>query len=83
MSQVRELIWKVVDGEAMILDVTSGDYFSLNRVATEVWTALQAGGELETIVEATAARYRTDRAKVEQDVVELVRDLEEIGLLTR
>lgn len=79
----RELVWEVVDGEAVIVDVTTGDYFSLNRIATAVWTSLQGGVPLAAIVDATAARYAVDRSTVEHDVGDLVDELEDIGLWSR
>jgi hypothetical protein len=30
------LVWRVVDGEALIVDLVSGRFFSLDRVGTEV-----------------------------------------------
>jgi len=81
MSQARrEGVWEVVDGEAGIVDVTTGHYFSLNAVATAVWTSLHEGSTVPAIVDATAARYGVDRPTVEHDVEELLGELEEIGL---
>lgn len=79
----RELVWEVVDGEAVIVDVTTGDYFSLNQVATAVWTSLQTGVPLAAIVDETAATYGVDRSRVEHDVGDLVEELEDIGLWSR
>jgi hypothetical protein len=76
----REVVWEVVDGEAVIVDVTTGDYFSLNSIATDVWTSLQGGANVPSIVDATATRYGVERATVERDIAELVGELEDIGL---
>ena len=76
----REVVWEVVDGEAVIVDVTTGDYFSLNPVATDVWTSLHRGADVPSIVQATATRYGVDRATVAADVEDLVGELEDIGL---
>ena len=37
------LTWRVVDREALIVDLDTGDYFSLNPIATDIWERLQAG----------------------------------------
>lgn len=74
-TTARELVWNIVDGEAMILDVTSGDYFSLNPVATEIWVLLQQGSSREEIVRRIARKYASDEATVEGDFAELLADL--------
>ena len=79
-STKRELVWEVVDDEAMIVDVTTGDYFSLNGVATDVWTGLHAGHRVDDIVDTVASKYGADRSTVERDVADLVDELAEIGL---
>ncbi len=76
----REVAWEVVDGEAVIVDVTTGDYFSLNAVGTDVWTSLHRGADVPSIVAATVTRYGVDRATVARDVEDLIGELEDIGL---
>jgi hypothetical protein len=79
-SAPRELVWEVVEGEAMIVDVTTGDYFSLNRVATEIWTGLQSNQSADTIVDTMANRYGVAHTEVAEDVEELLGQLAEMGL---
>lgn len=69
------LVWRVLDDEAVILDLSTGYYFSLNPVATEIWTQLQAGDSPASIVAAIAAQYGIDAATVQADVDELLAEL--------
>ena len=78
----RELVWQVVDGEAMIVDVTTGEFYSLNVTATNIWTALHNGQTLAEIVDFTSARYGVARVMVQQDTDDLVSELKTIGLWT-
>ncbi len=78
----RELVWQVVDGEAMIVDVTTGEFYSLNATATNVWTALHDGHTLAEIVDSTSARYGVARDTVQQDTDNLVSEMKAIGLWT-
>jgi hypothetical protein len=75
------IIWSVVDGEAMLLNVVSGDYFSLNETATEVWQHLHAGATEAEIVDAVARRYQVATADVQRDVAELMAELRSTKLL--
>ena len=74
-------VWRVVDDETLIVDLQSGDFFSLDRVGTEVWTALQEGLELPQIVTAIAEKYGVDAQTVQDDVSELLQDLRREGLM--
>ncbi len=74
------LVWNTFDEEAMILDVSSGDYFSLNPVATDVWNGLHQGQSQEEIVQTIAQKYETDSELVEADVAELIAELRESKL---
>ena len=68
----ENIIWSVVDGEAVLLDVSSGRYYSLNPTATEVWTSLQRGESETRIVEAIARAHDVEQALVQRDVSELI-----------
>jgi Coenzyme PQQ synthesis protein D (PqqD) len=74
------LVWRVVDDEALILDLSSGVYFSLNPVATEVWQGLQAGNSLSQIAAAVAQTYGMAEDAVLEDVQQFVEDLKQSKL---
>lgn len=51
-----DIIWRVVDGETLLLDGQTGYYFSLDEKGSELWTLLN---ELETIDAIVAELART------------------------
>jgi hypothetical protein len=69
------ITWRVVDDEALMLDLTSGYYFSLNPTATEIWEALQRGTEIPQIIQTISFKYKIDEKVVESDLHELITDL--------
>jgi len=75
------ITWRVVDGEALILDLNTGFYFSLNPVATEIWEALQRGAEIPRILQTVSSKYRIEAQVVERDLHELMTDLRSCRLL--
>jgi len=75
------LVWRVVDGEALIVDLASGRFFSLDRVGTEVWTGLKNGLDLAQIVDAIATTYGVDEQTVRRDVNDLLEELSREGLV--
>jgi hypothetical protein len=48
---------KVIDGEAVILDVTRGTYYSMDGAGAVVWAAIEQGHSLGTIVRILGERY--------------------------
>jgi len=75
------LVWRVVDGEALIVDLTSGAFFSLDRVGTEIWIALKNGSDRAQIVATITAKYGVDEQTVQRDVAELLDELSREGLV--
>jgi hypothetical protein len=79
-SAPANLISSVVDDEALILDLDTGNYFSLNPVATEIWTSLKNGHSIDDIATSLAEKYETDSTIVRNDIDELLRELTDAGL---
>jgi hypothetical protein len=67
--------------EAVILGAEAGEYFGLNEVGAKVWELVQQPVRVSAICAAICAEYEVEPAQCEQDVVALLRDLKERGLL--
>jgi len=74
------IIWSVVDEEAVLLDTSSGHYFSLNPPATEIWEHLHRGYSVSDIVGTLVEKYRVEEEIVRRDVSELITELRVAGL---
>ena len=68
--------WRVVDGEAVVVDVDSTYYYGLNRTGTFVWSLLaDRDMSRDEIVAAVAAEYGKPPAEVDGDVTTLLAEL--------
>ncbi|HZJ45166.1 MAG TPA: PqqD family protein [Pyrinomonadaceae bacterium] len=76
MAENSNIIWSIVDGEAVLLDTSSGHYFSLNPLATEIWTHLQTGDAVPQIVSTIADKYSVEEEIVRSDISELIGELQ-------
>lgn len=76
-----EVLFQEVEGEAVLLDLASGQYFGLNPVGTEFWRAAQDTCGVEAIVERLAAGFEVGREELEADLAEFLDDLVDAGLL--
>lgn len=66
---------KVIDGEAILINVVTGRYYSMCDASCIAWQLLSGGGSSAEVVEAITARYDAEDGMVGRDVDELVRDL--------
>jgi hypothetical protein len=70
-----DVLSRVLDGEAVLLDLKSGTYFGLNEVGTELWQQLAAGATVAELRQHLLDRYEIDRDTVDADVEALVAEL--------
>jgi len=66
---------KVIDGEAIIMNLSNGLYFSMDHVGAAVWELVERGSSMEEMAEVLEGRFRTDRETVLGDVSRLVDEL--------
>jgi len=76
-----DVIFRDLQGEAIILNLTTGTYFGLNEVGTRAWTEFAAAVTLAAVVETLTREYDVDRPTAERDVLELVEALAAKGLI--
>lgn len=72
---------EVVDGEVVIINLLSGDYYSCLGVAADAWQALVAGASPSDIAGVIARAYDVGDADVASDVVAFARALADEQLL--
>lgn len=76
-----DVVFRNLDGEAVLLDLGSGTYFGLNEVGTRIWQMVEGGHDAPAIVDALAGEYAADRATIAADVERLLDELRSRGLI--
>jgi hypothetical protein len=75
-SNPDEVAAKVLDGEAILINLVTGVYYSMDGSGAETWSWLEATGDVQRTVEALCAGYAVEpdrcRAEVERLVGELI-----------
>ncbi len=82
-EKTKEIIWKVVDDEVLLLDTASAYYFSLNETGSEIWKLLDSGKTAEEVTEIMAGLYETERETIRQDIDELIVQLQSEKILVQ
>jgi hypothetical protein len=78
---VKNQISSDLEGEAAILNLTSGVYYGLNAVGARIWHLLQTPTTVQDLVSALLDEYDVDRAQCERDLLTLLPQLEAEGLI--
>lgn len=68
-------------GEAAILDVQSGMYYGLNAVGSRIWSLIQAPQSVMDLCRAIVEAYDVTPERCERDVLELLQELADLGLI--
>ena len=70
-----------VDGETVLLDMNSENYFGLDEVGTVMWQTLQEKAVLSDVLESLLEVYDVEEEVLKKDLLHFVERLEESGLL--
>jgi hypothetical protein len=76
-----EVAAKVMDGEAIMINLSNGMYYSMDQVGGVVWDLVAAERSAEEIVAALVERYEVDVQQARQDVERLLGELLEHDLI--
>lgn len=70
-----EVAAKILDGEAILIDLSDGMYYSLDLAGALVWEGIEARRRLSEIAAELGARYEVSTAQAEADVLRLCGEL--------
>lgn len=76
-----EIAAAIVDGEAIMINLSTGMYYSMDQVGSLMWEFMTAGQSLEEVVASVARRYDVPREQAQADVQRLATQLVEENLV--
>lgn len=77
-----DVLAQELEGETVLLDLASENFFGLDAVSTRVWQLLQEGAGREQVIDTLLEEYEVERPVLEQDIAELLERLAQAGLIT-
>jgi hypothetical protein len=78
----EEIAAKVIDGEAIIINLANGIYYSMDKVGGLLWEMIEEGKTLEQMLGIIIARYDASQEQVRTDMEQLVNELLQENLVT-
>lgn len=71
-----------LEGQVVILNLKSGGYFGLSAVGARIWELLEKPIEIRHIRDTILAEYQIDAERCEKDVLSILENMEQAGLIT-
>lgn len=75
------ITYRIIDNEAVILNLDNGYYYSLNEVGTRIWQMIEKEKKLIEILSSLNEEYQVDEKILKDDLISLVKDLEKEKLI--
>ncbi len=76
--------FRVLDGEAIIINKKNSYFYTLNKIATFIWGSLTDHElALEDIVNQTARHYQKNEKEINEDINKLIANLTKNNLLKK
>jgi Coenzyme PQQ synthesis protein D (PqqD) len=76
-----QVIHEMIDGEAIMINLATGSYYSLDPVAAEVWTFVEASQPVDRIVAELDRRYDAESDAIQRGVDDLIQRMSSEGLV--
>ncbi len=77
-----DVMFRELEGEAVLLDLKSQQYFGLDAVGTRIWQVLVVSGRPRTVVDTLLQEFDVPREHLEQDVATFLSRLTKAGLVS-
>ena len=81
ISIPQGVLFRNVEGEAVLLNTETGKYFGLDEVGTRMWTLLTQHGRVAPAYRALLEEYDAPAEQLQKDLLDLVAQLAAHGLL--
>jgi hypothetical protein len=75
------VMFSVVGEDAFLLNTQTNKYFLLEEVGARLWQLLKDGNSLREGYQTLMGEYEIDPAQLERDLLELLEQLQENGLV--
>jgi rRNA processing protein Krr1/Pno1 len=82
ISKNARVPWRIIEGEAILVKVDSGEVIHLNEVAAEIWRIIDGKRKISEIVDHIQKDFDVDKEQAEKDTLEFIQSLSDINLVT-
>ena len=82
----KDIPWRIIEEEALLVDVHKGEVIHLNEVGAEVWKVINEKEDEKTsvkdLIEHICSQFEVEKDTAKTDVLEFVNELVQKGLVS-
>src|SRR5438034_5755183 len=75
LSKNTKILWRLIEGEAVLIDSEEGELIRLNEVGAEIWKLIDGQRTLGDLTEHLMAGFEVSERRARKDVQRFVRRL--------
>ena len=75
LSKNTKIPWRLIEGEAVLIDSEEGELIRLNEVGAEIWKLIDGQRTLGDLIEHLVASFEVSERRARKDVQRFVRRL--------
>ena len=77
----NDVLFREIEGEAVILNLATGIYFGLGQVGTRIWHLMEQSRRLKDILRSLLEEYGVEENRCREDLLRLIQALHKSGLV--
>ena len=81
LSKSKNVPWRIIEGEAILVNVNSSDIVHLNETGAEIWRIIDGKTSISKIIEHISSVFEVNKEVAKTDVLKLLEDLIEKNIL--
>ena len=81
ISIPKDILFRELEGEAVLLNLKTGIYFGLNPLGTRIWHLIRKFAALKPVFAALLTEYDVDASRCKEDLRDLTASLQKSGLI--
>jgi Coenzyme PQQ synthesis protein D (PqqD) len=75
------VIHEIIDGEAVLVNMKNGYYYSLDDAGADIWDLIEKGNSLSQIEDLLKRKYRSSDSEIKSGLYELISNLHTEALI--
>jgi hypothetical protein len=82
LKKNQSLVSTLMDGEMVLLDLDTGDYFVLNKVGAFIWDLLNGDITIDGVAGKVVERFDVSLNQANNDIRHFLNELQKKGMVT-
>ncbi|TQV85347.1 lasso peptide biosynthesis PqqD family chaperone [Aliikangiella coralliicola] len=77
-----EVVEALIDGETVMMDIESGNYYGLDLIATRIWQLIEKPLSVQAICSQLLSEYDVSEEQCHQDVIDFINQMAQVRTVT-